>query len=46
MMNRRSFMHKIAAIVTVASCMPYFEALAATERKKVKITDVKCMRVA
>ncbi len=42
-MNRRTFVKYLAQTVPVASCMPYFNWLADTERKRVKITDVKCV---
>ncbi|CAN5161685.1 mandelate racemase/muconate lactonizing enzyme family protein [soil metagenome] len=34
----------MALAIPAASCMPYFNLLAATEAKRVKITDVKCIR--
>ena len=44
-MERRRFLSTLAAAIPAASFMPYYTALAATEMKKVKITDVKVMRV-
>ncbi len=44
MMHRRQFLKNLALAMPVASCMPYFDLLAAIDRKKVKITDVKCIR--
>lgn len=43
-MQRREFLKNMALAVPAASCMPYFNLLAASDRKKVKITDVKCIR--
>jgi L-alanine-DL-glutamate epimerase-like enolase superfamily enzyme len=43
-MDRRRFLRNLALAVPAASCMPYFDLLAAALRKKVKITDVKCIR--
>ncbi len=44
-MNRRQFFRKAAAALPMAAVVPTFSRLAAQERKRVKITDVKCMRV-
>lgn len=41
--NRRSFLKGVAAAVPVATALSSFEAMAAPERKKVKITDIKMM---
>src|SRR5215213_9901422 len=43
-MNRRQFF-KLAAAAPLSAVAPTFSRLAAQERKRVKITDVKCMRV-
>lgn len=43
-MKRRTFLRKLAWALPAASCMPYFNLLAAPLLKRVKITDVKCMR--
>lgn len=43
-MKRRTFLRKLALALPAASCMPYFNLLAAPLLKRVKITDVKCMR--
>ncbi|MEQ9440461.1 MAG: mandelate racemase/muconate lactonizing enzyme family protein [Cyclobacteriaceae bacterium] len=43
-MQRREFLKNMALTVPVASCMPYYNLLAAMDRQKVKITDVKCVR--
>jgi len=43
-MHRRKFLKNMALAVPAASCMPYYDLLAAIDRKKVKITDVKCVR--
>lgn len=43
-MHRRKFLKNMALSLPAASCMPYFNVFAATERKRVKITDVKCVR--
>ncbi|MBK8505879.1 MAG: mandelate racemase/muconate lactonizing enzyme family protein [Saprospiraceae bacterium] len=43
-MDRRDFIRNMAFALPVASCFPYFEALAASEMARVKITDVKCIR--
>ncbi len=43
-MNRRRFLRDIAFALPAASCMPYLSSLAASETKRVKITDVKCIR--
>jgi L-alanine-DL-glutamate epimerase-like enolase superfamily enzyme len=42
-MKRRDFLK--AALAMPAASMPYFDQLAAQERGKVKITDVKVMRI-
>ncbi len=44
MMHRRKFLKNMALAVPAASCMPYYDLLAAIDRQKVKITDVKCVR--
>src|SRR3954471_7807057 len=44
-MKRRSFIKNVAIAIPAASCMPYFNLLAAPNIKKVKITNVKCVRV-
>src|SRR3954454_543170 len=44
-MNRRQFFMKAAAALPMAAVVPTFCRLAAQERKRVKITDVKCMRI-
>jgi len=44
-MNRRQFFRKAAAALPMAAVVPTFSRLAAQERKRVKITDVKCMRI-
>jgi L-alanine-DL-glutamate epimerase-like enolase superfamily enzyme len=41
--NRRSFLKGVAAAVPAAATLSGYHALAASERKKVKITDVKMM---
>jgi L-alanine-DL-glutamate epimerase-like enolase superfamily enzyme len=43
-MRRRNFIGGLATL-SAASCMPYFDLLAAPNLKRVKITDVKCVRV-
>lgn len=43
-MKRRQFLKNLAWTLPAASCMPYFNLLAATELNRVKITDVKCVR--
>ncbi|MEM6841790.1 MAG: mandelate racemase/muconate lactonizing enzyme family protein [Bacteroidota bacterium] len=43
-MHRRTFLKNVALALPAASCLPYFNALAAIDRQKVKITDVKCVR--
>ena len=43
-MHRRKFLKNMALAVPAASCMPYYNLLAAIDRQKVKITDVKCIR--
>ena len=44
-MQRRTFLKTLCLSVPVLTCMDPFEALAAKEYNKVKITDVKCMRM-
>jgi L-alanine-DL-glutamate epimerase-like enolase superfamily enzyme len=44
-MKRRSFLRNMAIAIPAASCMPYFDLLAAPNIKKVKITNIKCVRV-
>jgi hypothetical protein len=46
-MQRRNFLKTLAMSVPSAAfaCPDSFKALAATEYKKVKITNVKCMRM-
>ena len=43
-MHRRKFLKNMALAVPAASFIPYFDLLAAIDRQKVKITDVKCIR--
>ncbi len=43
-MHRRKFLKNMALAVPTATCLPYFDLLAAIDRQKVKITDVKCIR--
>ena len=44
-MNRRQFLHRLALAAPASVVVPYFSKLAAQERGKVKITDVKVMRI-
>jgi len=44
-MNRRQFFKRAAAALPMAAVAPTFCRLAAQERKRVKITDVKVMRI-
>jgi L-alanine-DL-glutamate epimerase-like enolase superfamily enzyme len=44
-MERRTFLKTLCVSIPAFTCLDTFEALAATEYKKVKITDVKCMRM-
>lgn len=44
-MYRRDFLKKLALAVPASVVVPYFSKLAAQERGKVKITDVKVMRL-
>ena len=44
-MYRREFLKALALAVPASSVVPYFNKLAAQERGRVKITDVKVMRV-
>lgn len=44
-MYRREFLKALALAVPASSVVPYFNRLAAQERGRVKITDVKVMRV-
>jgi L-alanine-DL-glutamate epimerase-like enolase superfamily enzyme len=44
-MQRRSFLKKLCMSIPVLTCMDTFNVLAAAEYKKVKITDVKCIRM-
>ena len=44
-MYRRDFIRNLAMALPAASCMPYFQMLSASEMARVKITDVKCVRV-
>jgi L-alanine-DL-glutamate epimerase-like enolase superfamily enzyme len=44
-MYRREFLKALALAVPASSVVPYFDKLAAQERGRVKITDVKVMRV-
>ncbi len=44
-MNRRTFLKTLGAAATLPVTVPYLRAAAATERGKVKITDVKVMRI-
>jgi L-alanine-DL-glutamate epimerase-like enolase superfamily enzyme len=44
-MNRRDFLKALALAVPAGAVVPYFNRLAAQERGKVKITDVKVMRI-
>lgn len=44
-MNRRTFLRNISLALPAATCMPYFNLLAKPLLRKVKITDVKCVRV-
>ena len=43
-MHRRTFLKNAALALPAASCLSYFNVLAAIDRQKVKITDVKCIR--
>ncbi|NND05038.1 MAG: mandelate racemase/muconate lactonizing enzyme family protein [Saprospiraceae bacterium] len=43
-MKRRSFLQNSALALPMLSFMPYFSELMAREGKRVKITDVKCVR--
>ncbi len=42
-MKRRQFVKYLGQALPVASCLPYFTLLSATESNRVKITDVKCV---
>ena len=42
---RRNFFKRLAGAIPAAAVLPTFQALAAPLRKKVRITDVKCMVV-
>jgi hypothetical protein len=44
-MKRRNFLRNMAIAIPAASCMSYFDLLAAPNIKKVKITNIKCVRV-
>lgn len=44
-MHRRHFLKSLASAVPAAAVLPSFEKVSAQDRGKVKITDVKCMRV-
>ncbi len=44
-MDRRTFLRNMCMALPAATCMPYFNLLAAPLLKRVKITDVKCVRV-
>ncbi|MFC1693739.1 mandelate racemase/muconate lactonizing enzyme family protein [Candidatus Latescibacterota bacterium] len=44
-MNRRSLFKALTASLPVATFLPHYHAMAASDRKKVKITDVKVMLV-
>ncbi|MFC1693984.1 mandelate racemase/muconate lactonizing enzyme family protein [Candidatus Latescibacterota bacterium] len=44
-MKRRNLFKALAASLPAASVLPHYHAMAATDRKKVKITDVKVMVV-
>ena len=44
-MNRRGFLKTLALAAPASVVLPYFNRLAAQERGKVKITDVKVMRL-
>lgn len=44
-MNRNEFVKTMAATVPAAAVVPNFARFAETELGKVRITDVKCMRV-
>ena len=44
-MQRRNFLKTLCVSIPALTCLDTFKALAATEYKKVKITDVKCMRM-
>ena len=44
-MHRRHFLKSLASAVPAVAVLPSFEKVSAQERGKVKITDVKCMRV-
>ena len=44
-MHRRAFLKTLAAAVPAATCVPYLNVASAQERGRVKITDVKFMRI-
>ncbi len=44
-MNRKQFVKTMAATVPAAAVVPGFDQLTKTEPGKVRITDVKCMRI-
>ena len=44
-MNRRKFLNSLAALVPASVAIPHYATLVAQERNRVKITDVKVMRV-
>ena len=44
-MYRRQFLKTLALVAPASAVAPYFNKLAAQERGKVKITDVKVMRL-
>src|SRR6478752_1346215 len=43
-MRRRTFMRKVAAAGAAAMFIPYLDLLASPNARKVKITDIKCVR--
>ena len=44
-MYRRDFLRTLALAAPIGAVVPYFNKLAAQERRRVKITDVKVMRL-